>query len=101
MTASRSGVDARGEGVQAGQVVLPDGVEPDRQVLALALGERTCLGLAVLIGGVWGLAAIGSSQGSDAANTAGAMVMVLMTAVGQHGWGWRRGRHYGHLCDGR
>ncbi|MFJ3712632.1 FtsX-like permease family protein [Streptomyces sp. NPDC090053] len=43
---------------------------------------RTCCGLAVLAGGVWGLVAIGSSGGSDAANSAVAMVMVLMVAVG-------------------
>jgi hypothetical protein len=33
-------VDAGGERVEAGQVVLPDGVEPVRQALALAAGER-------------------------------------------------------------
>ena len=33
-------VDASGEGVEAGQVVLPDGVEPVGQALALALGEH-------------------------------------------------------------
>lgn len=33
-------VDACGEGVEAGQVVLSDGVEPFRQVLALASGEH-------------------------------------------------------------
>ncbi|AYN37744.1 hypothetical protein D9753_00630 [Streptomyces dangxiongensis] len=33
-------VDAGGEGVEAGQVVLPDGLEPVRQALALALGEH-------------------------------------------------------------
>lgn len=33
-------VDAGGERVEAGQVVLPDGVEPVRQALALALGEH-------------------------------------------------------------
>ena len=33
-------VDAGGEGVEAGQVVLPDGVEPVVQALALALGEH-------------------------------------------------------------
>ena len=33
-------VDAGDEGVEAGQVVLPDGVEPVRQALALALGEH-------------------------------------------------------------
>ncbi|MFE2374629.1 FtsX-like permease family protein [Streptomyces sp. NPDC059398] len=43
---------------------------------------RTGCGLAVLAGGVWGLAVIGSSGGSDAANSAVAMVMVLMVAVG-------------------
>ncbi|MFE6162243.1 FtsX-like permease family protein [Streptomyces sp. NPDC056486] len=43
---------------------------------------RTGCGLAVLAGGVWGLAAIYGSGGSDAANSAVAMVMVLMIAVG-------------------
>lgn len=33
-------VDARGEGVEAGQIVLPDDVEPVGQALALALGEH-------------------------------------------------------------
>ncbi|MFE9858999.1 hypothetical protein [Streptomyces sp. NPDC005780] len=33
-------VDACGEGVRAGQVVLPDGVESVGQALALALGEH-------------------------------------------------------------
>lgn len=30
--------DARGEGVEAGEVVAPDGVEPLRQPFALTLG---------------------------------------------------------------
>lgn len=33
-------VDAGGESVEAGQVVLPDGVEPSRETLALAVGEH-------------------------------------------------------------
>ncbi|MFF7651752.1 hypothetical protein ACFZCY_18535 [Streptomyces sp. NPDC007983] len=33
-------VDTGGEGVEAGQVVLPDGVGPVRQAFALALGEH-------------------------------------------------------------
>lgn len=37
-------VDARGEGVKAGQVVFADGIEPLGQPLALALGEHGCEG---------------------------------------------------------
>lgn len=37
-------VDARGEGVKAGEVVLSHGGEPVRQALALALGEHGCEG---------------------------------------------------------
>lgn len=33
-------VDARGEGVEAGEVVAPDGVEPLGKAFALALGEH-------------------------------------------------------------
>ena len=40
-------VDASCEGVEAGQFVLPDGVEPVRQALALALGEHGGKGLDV------------------------------------------------------
>ncbi|XQE77546.1 hypothetical protein ACN24L_00235 [Streptomyces microflavus] len=32
--------DARGESVKAGEIIAPDGVEPLRQPLALALGEH-------------------------------------------------------------
>jgi hypothetical protein len=32
-------VDARGKSVEAGQVVLPDGIEPFRQALAPTLGD--------------------------------------------------------------
>ncbi|MFG2718634.1 FtsX-like permease family protein [Streptomyces sp. NPDC048416] len=62
---------------------------------------RTGLGLAVLTGGVWGLAAIGSAGGKDAANSAGAMVMVLMTAVGLLApWiGKLAGAVFGLLCQ--
>ncbi|MFD5386659.1 FtsX-like permease family protein [Streptomyces sp. NPDC127074] len=62
---------------------------------------RTCLGFAVLVGGVWGLAAIKRSGGSDAASTAGVMVMVLMTAVGLLGpWvGKLAGAVLGLLCQ--
>ncbi|MGW7574687.1 hypothetical protein [Streptomyces sp. NPDC054765] len=35
-------VDACGEGVEAGKVVLPNGVEPLREPFALALGEHPC-----------------------------------------------------------
>ncbi|MFJ2862301.1 FtsX-like permease family protein [Kitasatospora sp. NPDC087314] len=79
--------------VTAEAAVWSSGRRASRVRAVQALGEasvprrrvgvaRTCLGLAVLIGGVWGLAVIRGSGGSDAANTAGAMVMVLMTAVG-------------------
>lgn len=33
-------VDACGEGMEAGEVILPDGIEPLRQPFALALGEH-------------------------------------------------------------
>lgn len=79
--------------VTAEAAVWSSGRRASRVHAVQALGEaslprrragvvRTCCGLAVLGGGVWGLAAIGSSGGSDAANSAVAMVMVLMVAVG-------------------
>ncbi|MFH9939142.1 FtsX-like permease family protein [Streptomyces murinus] len=79
--------------VTAEAAVWSSGRRASRVRAVQALGEasvprrrvgtaRTCLGLAVLIGGVWGLAVIRSSGGSDAANTAVAMVMLLMIAVG-------------------
>lgn len=37
-------VDARGKGVEAGEVVSPDGVEPLRQPFALALGDHLAEG---------------------------------------------------------
>ncbi|MGW3497773.1 ABC transporter permease [Streptomyces sp. NPDC001020] len=78
--------------VTAEAAVWSSGRRASRVRAVQALGEaslprrrvgvaRTCLGLAVLTGGVWELAAIKGSGGSDAASTAGAMVMVLMTAV--------------------
>jgi hypothetical protein len=42
-------VDACGEGAEAGEVVLPDGVEPLRQPFALALGEHLAEGPDVTI----------------------------------------------------
>ncbi|MCN9244072.1 hypothetical protein NGF19_25380 [Streptomyces sp. RY43-2] len=56
---------------------LGEAVVPRRSVGVV----RTGLGLAALGGGVWGLMAIGGSTGSDAADTAVSMVMVLMVAV--------------------
>ncbi|MEU7257555.1 FtsX-like permease family protein [Streptomyces rimosus] len=79
-------------GVTAEAAVWSSGRRASRVRALLALGEasvprrrvgaiRTCLGLAVLAAGIWGLVAIDSSGGSDAANTAVSMVMVLMVAV--------------------
>ncbi|MFE5556752.1 hypothetical protein [Streptomyces sp. NPDC056544] len=45
-------VDACGEGVEAGEVVLPDGVEPLRQPFALALSEYLTEGADVVGEGV-------------------------------------------------
>ncbi|MFE9409417.1 FtsX-like permease family protein [Streptomyces sp. NPDC006704] len=64
---------ARVRAVQA----LGEAAVPSRRVGAL----RTGAGLAVLAGGGRGLVAIAGSQGSDAANSAAGMVMVLMVAV--------------------
>ncbi|MFI6682792.1 FtsX-like permease family protein [Streptomyces sp. NPDC050485] len=64
---------ARVRAVQA----LGEAAVPSRRVGVL----RTGTGLAVLVGGGWGLFAIAGSQGSDAANSAAGMVMVLMVAV--------------------
>ncbi|MFI0775812.1 FtsX-like permease family protein [Streptomyces sp. NPDC021212] len=57
---------------------LEEAAVPSRRVGVV----RTSLGLAVLVGGIWGLTAIDDSGGSDAANTAAGMVMVFMIAVG-------------------
>ncbi|WP_242585127.1 ABC transporter permease [Streptomyces sp. MST-110588] len=61
---------------------------------------RTGLGLAVLAGGVWGLAALSEAPVADAAGTAGGMVMVLMVAVGLLApWvGKLAGGVFGALC---
>ncbi|MEV5986299.1 ABC transporter permease [Streptomyces sp. NPDC052051] len=78
--------------VTAQLAVLSSGRRAARVRAVRALGEaavprrsvgvvRTGLGLAALGGGVWALMAVGGSMGSDAANTAVAMVMVLMVAV--------------------
>jgi hypothetical protein len=45
-------VDAGGECVEAGEVVLPDGIEPLRQPFALALGEHLAEGADVASEGV-------------------------------------------------
>ncbi|MFE9405138.1 FtsX-like permease family protein [Streptomyces sp. NPDC006530] len=79
--------------VTAEASVWSSGRRASRVRAAQALGEaavprrrvgvaRACSGLAVLAGGVWGLRVIASAGDSDAANTAGVMVLVLMTAVG-------------------
>ncbi|GCD42459.1 FtsX-like permease family protein [Streptomyces paromomycinus] len=75
---------------------LGEAAVPRRRVGAV----RTCLGLVVLASGAWGLAAIGSSGGPDAANTAVSMVMVLMVAVGLLSpWvGKLAGGVFGALC---
>ncbi|MFF4403955.1 FtsX-like permease family protein [Streptomyces sp. NPDC001262] len=57
---------------------------------------RAAAGLAVLGGGLWGLAAIADSRGSDQTNTATSMVMVLLVAVALLGpW---IGRLAGAVC---
>jgi ABC-type lipoprotein release transport system permease subunit len=99
--------------VTAEAAVWSSGRRASRVRAVQALGEasvprrrvgvaRTCCGLAVLGAGIWGLAAIGSSAGSDAANTAVAMVMVLMIAVGLLApWiGRLSGAVLGLLCQG-
>ncbi|EFL24456.1 putative ABC transport system integral membrane protein [Streptomyces himastatinicus ATCC 53653] len=72
----------RGSGRRASRVrpvqALGEAAVPSRRVGVV----RTSLGLAVLVGGIWGLSAIDDSGGSDAANTAAGMVMVFMIAVG-------------------
>ncbi|WP_206507322.1 FtsX-like permease family protein [Streptomyces chrestomyceticus] len=75
---------------------LGEAAVPRRRVGA----ARTCLGLVVLASGVWGLVAIGSSDGPGAANTAVSMVMVLMAAVGLLSpWvGKLAGSVFGALC---
>ncbi|PBC83665.1 FtsX-like permease family protein [Streptomyces sp. 2224.1] len=62
---------------------------------------RTFLGLAVLTGGIWGLVSIRSAEISHAANTAGVMVLVLMSAVGLLApWvGKLAGAVFGLLCQ--
>ncbi|MDR3083820.1 MAG: ABC transporter permease [Streptomyces sp.] len=98
-------------GVTAEAAVWSSGRRAARVRAVQALGEaamprrrvgvaRTGLGLVALIGGVWGLVAVGRSGGSDVANTAVAMVMVLMVAVGLLGpWtGKLAGAVFGLLC---
>ncbi|MEU1805716.1 ABC transporter permease [Streptomyces sp. NPDC019937] len=97
--------------VTAQLAVRSSGRRASRVRAAQALGEaavpprrvgvvRTSLGLAVLAGGVWGLAAIDEWGGSDAANSAVAMVMVLMIAVSLLGpWiGKLAGAVFGVAC---
>ncbi|MFC5722636.1 FtsX-like permease family protein [Streptomyces gamaensis] len=56
---------------------LGEAAVPSRRVGAV----RTLAGLAVLGGAVWGLLVVSQSEGSDAANAAVGMVMLLMLAV--------------------
>ncbi len=98
-------------GVTAQLAVWSSGRRAAKVRVLQALGEasvparrvgvaRTVLGLAVLAGGVWGLAALSRSSISDAASAAGGMVMVLMVAVGLLApWvGRGAGAVFGLLC---